>query len=100
MPFKFSCNNQRVILFALIFLAMQVYALYMSTTHVLHGMPPMCQLCATVEKYDNSVVSETVFVLRRYSHFLNHILLLLNTSVSEKSVYLRARLLQFHKMRT
>ena len=54
--YRSSCN--RVLLFALAFVAMQTYVLYVSTFHKFHDMPPMCQLCATVEKYENSVAAK------------------------------------------
>ena len=46
---------------------MQVYVLYMSTFHVFHGMPPMCELCAAVKSYQNGLVSEPDVALHNFS---------------------------------
>ena len=60
MQFRSRSSSNRVLFFALAFLSMQVYVLYVSTFHMFHGMPPMCQLCATVKKYENSIASSVV----------------------------------------
>lgn len=57
MQYRIRSSSNRVVLFAFAFLAMQIYVLYVSTFHMFHGMPPMCQLCATVKKYENSIAS-------------------------------------------
>lgn len=60
MHYRPRSSSNRVLLFAFAFLAMQIYVLYVSTFHMFHGMPPMCQLCATVKKYENSVAMSVV----------------------------------------
>ncbi len=57
MQFRTRSSSNRVLFLAFAFLAMQLYALYISTFHIFHGMPPMCQLCAAVKKYENSVAA-------------------------------------------
>lgn len=39
------------------YVLMHAYALYISTQHAIHGMPPMCQLCAVVKNYKNCIVN-------------------------------------------
>lgn len=49
--------RQYVIPLIVTYILMHAYALYMSTQHAIHGMPPMCQLCAVVKNYKNSIVN-------------------------------------------
>ena len=60
MHYRSRSSSNRVLFFALAFVAMQTYVLYASTFHKFHGMPPMCQLCATVEKYQNGIAASAV----------------------------------------
>ena len=60
MHFRSRRSSNRVLLVALAFVAMQTYVLYVSTFHMFHGMPPMCQLCATVKKYENGIASTII----------------------------------------
>jgi len=67
MLFKSRSSCNRAVFFALVFLSMQVYVLYMSTFHVFHGMPPMCELCAAVKNYQNGIASSPNIALANYS---------------------------------
>lgn len=49
--------RQYVMPLVVAYVVMHAYALYMSTKHAIHGMPPMCQLCAVVKNYKNSIVN-------------------------------------------
>ncbi|MDH5232561.1 MAG: hypothetical protein OEZ58_15490 [Gammaproteobacteria bacterium] len=40
---------------AIVLLAMQVYALNKSTSHIFMDMPPMCELCDIAKNSDNGV---------------------------------------------
>ena len=67
------------ILIGVTYLLMHVYALYISTHHIFHGMPPMCELCAATKSFKNSIVNTvtTVFVAVTHEFFhtdlFNHI---------------------------
>jgi hypothetical protein len=67
MHYRLRSSSNRVLLFALAFVAMQTYVLYASTFHKFHGMPPMCQLCATVEKYENNMVASPIVLYISHS---------------------------------
>lgn len=56
------------LLAAMIFVAMQVYALHMSTFHALHDIPPMCELCAMAKNSDNGLVASLVSKIQYLKH--------------------------------
>ena len=87
MHYKFRSSSNRVLLFTFAFVAMQTYALYMSTFHKFHNMPPMCQLCATVEKYENSIASNTVLFPFSFSIEVSNELVPQQVFVIPSSIY-------------
>ena len=75
-----SCMGRRyVILLGLAYMLMHVYALYASTHHIFHGMPPMCQLCAATKSFKSSIVNTVISVFEIvkadyfYPDFTTHI---------------------------
>ena len=64
MLFRSRSSSNRVLFFVVVFVAMQGYALYASTFHKFHGMPPMCELCAAVKSYQNGLVSAPTIALQ------------------------------------
>jgi len=71
--------HRYAILIGLVYVLMHGYALYISTYHLFHGMPPMCQLCAATKSYQSSIVNTVtpVFELIKaayiYTEFRPHI---------------------------
>jgi len=56
-----SCRHY-VALLGMAYVLMHGYALYMSTQHAFHDMPPMCELCAAVKSYESSSVNTVIAV--------------------------------------
>lgn len=71
MRLRSRSTMYHTLVFLLAFLSMQVYALYTSTNHVFHDMPPMCALCDAVKKYHDSLTGHISFVPDQFS-FTQH----------------------------
>jgi len=56
-------NRISALLFALLLIGMQLYALNISTVHMLHDMPPMCELCDLAKNSVGGLVSPGLPVL-------------------------------------
>lgn len=51
---------------------MQIYALHISTFHVLHDMPPMCELCAIAKNSGNGLISSAISFNNSFKHIYDY----------------------------
>ncbi len=51
-----------LIIFAVYIVGAQWYFTILSTHHALHNMPATCPVCALVNQFDNSAISETATI--------------------------------------